>query len=320
VTAALAPLELAWSGPMTTRDGLAIGQVSPTRDGDGIRRLVVVAPAGRDDELAVLVWHRDLGLLARYLMHAAKLDYHQWVLRRDQDGLLRQRSQMHERLERLHELVAAEADADDAALDRVYKELKHFQGDKSGVVDSLIQVRTMRRTVAIAAANMAAIAAVIRPDRPAGTGAPVAGADFVTVDQAIATAVDHDLVDQMEYLDAARQRAEYFADIVERELDRRARDADMAAERRAEAAQHRRWRCCSPPLWYACLAQRVHHTRPAAKTPSSPSQERPQGTGRLIATHPISLRCSGTPAMVGGAETARSPRPHGRHRQPTVAG
>jgi nucleoside phosphorylase len=70
---------------LPTATGLAAWEVSPRgADERSLRRIVVLAPPERDEQLGVCVWdagQASMPYLARYLMHAAKLRYQLRVLR-----------------------------------------------------------------------------------------------------------------------------------------------------------------------------------------------------------------------------------------------
>jgi hypothetical protein len=234
IAAALEPMAVSLSTPVTTRDALAIIQVSPIDTDSPRRDLIVLAAAGHDEQLSRLVWDRELSLLSRYLLHAAKLRYQGRVLRRDRDGLRQRRCRISDRLTDLQDVVAWNADAGSDTLAHAARELTLLQAEADGVVDSLIQARTMRRTVSIAAANMATIAAAIQSDPTKAAQLASARDDFFTSDQATATELDQDLDDEIAYLDAAQQRAQHFADLTDREMRRRAQLRDERQRRRQE--------------------------------------------------------------------------------------
>jgi hypothetical protein len=108
----------------------------------------------------------------------------------------------------------------DDALHRAQDELSLLRTDRHGIIDTSIQTRRMRRTVQIAAANMAAML-------PTSFG-------FAATDQRISAELDQDLDDLGAYLDAAAERATHVAEIAEREVTRRTRLWDGVARRRQE--------------------------------------------------------------------------------------
>jgi hypothetical protein len=88
-------------------------------------------------------------------------------------------------------------------------EVDRLQIDEAGVVDALVQARTMRRTVEIASVNMAGIARAM-----SGSDARVAGpwdgngqGGAFAADQRMAAELEKDLDDEAVYLELTGQRA-----------------------------------------------------------------------------------------------------------------
>jgi hypothetical protein len=220
--AVIRPLDPRWADSTVDLDaGVVAHRLDQARNPGRARVLAVTAPVQRDENLGDRVWAPDLGPVARYLLHAAKLGYQRRILDADREGLRTQLARVNEALDRLQaKLAARPGTLGDDALHQTQDELSLLQTDRSGIIDTSIQARRMRRTVQIAAANMAATL-------PAGTG-------FAATDQRIAAEVAQDLDDLGTYLDAAAERANHIADVAERELTRRSRQQTEAARRRQE--------------------------------------------------------------------------------------
>jgi hypothetical protein len=138
---------------MVTGKGLAAWEFSPGSDVRALRRIVVLAPLGNDTELSAWTWSRGdpaMPPFARYLMHAAKLRYE---LRVWDDGrqtdLLRQRANTNADL--VHALL------DPVRATEIAEALAVLRTDEADVVRVLADVREMRHTVHIAAANMSTV-------------------------------------------------------------------------------------------------------------------------------------------------------------------
>ncbi|RLK59613.1 CATRA conflict system CASPASE/TPR repeat-associated protein [Actinokineospora cianjurensis] len=136
------PTVRGWEGTgVTTRNGFPVWEISPRADERRLRRLVVLTPQDRDRELSAWVWSdgRPVApLLARYLIHAAKLRYQLRVWDRGRiAAALRSR---------VANAVAALGDDARAA------DTGSVEAD---VVSTLTALATMRRTVEIAEDNMA---------------------------------------------------------------------------------------------------------------------------------------------------------------------
>lgn len=219
---ALRPIDPRWADSAVDLDaGVIAHRLDPARDPGPMRLLAVTAPVRRDHDLGDRVWASDLGPVGRYLLHAGKLDYQRRILDGDRDGLRAQLVRVNEALDRLQgELAAGPGGFGDDALHRAQDELSLLRTDRSGIIDTSIQARRMRRTVQITAANMAAML-------PAGSG-------FAAADQRAAAELDQDLDDLSAYLDAAAERANHIAEIAEREVTRRAQLRTEAARRRQE--------------------------------------------------------------------------------------
>jgi hypothetical protein len=217
-------------GPLATRDGIVVVALRSGEPYAG-RPLLIHAPPGHDAQMGALAWAGPDAPLARYLRHAAKLDYHRAVADRDRISLHDQRRDVRDRLHALEPLITTDSVLDADSLDRAHRQLRMLQAGTSGLVDSLIQARTMRRTVAIAEANLRTAANLLQAtpvDPSSGT------ADFISADAATARDLHADLDDHIEYLDAGRQRADYFAEILKQELAVRTEKLGAQAQRREE--------------------------------------------------------------------------------------
>jgi hypothetical protein len=210
---------------VTTLDSLTVWQLTSWTDGP-LRRLVITAPAAQDERLGDWAWGTpQLAPLTLYLLNAAKLHYQVSVLANDRDGLRAQRRRTDDTLRRLRPILTSAGTASGAELHQAQQHLANLQADETGLLDALIAVKTMRRTVQIDAANLAAIAGAAT-----GVAAEAGSPDVFGRDQQTAAALDQDLDDQAAYLGAATERARLFADVADRELSRRAQ-VDAAASR-----------------------------------------------------------------------------------------
>jgi hypothetical protein len=217
------PLDPGWADSAVDLDaGVVAHRLDQASDKTPIRVMAVTAPIQHDTALGDRVWAPELGPMARYLLHAAKLGYQRHILDADRRGLRAQLTRVNDALDRLQaELATGPTALDDDALHRAQDELSLLRTDRSGIIDTSIQARRMRRTVQIAASNMAAVL-------PSGSG-------FAAADQRVAAEMDQDLDDLGTYLDAAAERARHIAEIADREATRRVR-------LRSEAARHRQER------------------------------------------------------------------------------
>ncbi|MEU6553423.1 CATRA conflict system CASPASE/TPR repeat-associated protein [Streptomyces sp. NPDC046915] len=143
----------------TTEDGFAVWEASGD-DEQAARRVVVLAPEEQDAELSAWTWSQgdpDMPPLARYLMHAAKLRY-QARVRGDGEQLKCLVDQVNDLVGRVRS--ALETPTGDV---RALARLRLAEAD---LTLAATDVRTMRRTVEITAANMtAALAEPFRTDR-----------------------------------------------------------------------------------------------------------------------------------------------------------
>lgn len=196
VTDLVPEVDTRWCQGVELGSGVVAWETSPQEDTRAERRLVVLAPAGRDHELGVWTWS-DGGTamppLARYLMHVAKVRYELRVF----DGF-----PAADALCRASEQARARLQADDAG-ERLSARaaLPPIQARISQV---LTAVRAMRRTVEIAGFNAAA---ALR----AAPEAPVDGPTLISDDIALARHFAHRLDDDRAYLENEAAGAEHLA-------------------------------------------------------------------------------------------------------------
>ena len=213
---------------------LVLWQVDAVHCADATQQVVVVGGADADDDLGEAVWNGswrggNLPTLPRYLLDAAKLRYQARVLGRDRDGLRQQRHAAGRTLERLRPVLTGPADASSEQLIAAQNQLAQLQANEAGLIDSLIAARTMRRSVAIAAANMAAV----RAELAHGDADPDAGVNLFDQYQADAELLEQQLDDEALFLQSAAERAQFFAAAADRELTRRS-ERDAETDRRRE--------------------------------------------------------------------------------------
>jgi nucleoside phosphorylase len=189
-------VDMRWCQGVELGSGVVAWEISPPEDTRAERRLVVLAPAGRDHELGVWTWS-DGGAamppLARYLMHVAKLRYELRVFDGfpAADGLCRASEQARARLQ-----------ADDAG-ERLSARAA-LPAIQARISQVLTAVRAMRRTVEIAGFNAAA---ALR----AAPEAPADGATLISDDIALARHFAHRLDDDRAYLENEAAGAEHLA-------------------------------------------------------------------------------------------------------------
>ncbi|MEU6590542.1 CATRA conflict system CASPASE/TPR repeat-associated protein [Streptomyces sp. NPDC046881] len=173
-----------WLRGWTTDNGFAVWEVSPDDEGAG-RRVVVLAAAGQDAQLSAWAWSQgdpDMPPLARYLMHAAKLRYQARVR---SDG-----EQLSRLVDRVDDLAAQTRGVLERPADG-FPALSRLRLAEADLTLAATDVRSMRRTVDIAVANMTASLSEPFP-----------------ADRRLAEALVHQLADDAEYLAAAREKAQ----------------------------------------------------------------------------------------------------------------
>jgi hypothetical protein len=188
-------------GPFAVWEVLADGQRQRDRDGRADRRIVVVAPRASDAQLSAWTWSRgddELTPFPQYLLHAAKARYELrlWAQSRSASELRRETDQAIAPLLRMTTTAAGtghEPDPDQLLAASVT--LVGLQARELGLVDRASRWRDLRRTVAVASANMAA-----------HVGGDQSGGLFAD-DAAMLRWFDRQLEHDLTYLDAAVERA-----------------------------------------------------------------------------------------------------------------
>ena len=181
------------------------------------RRLVVVAPADRDDWLSAWTWSRgtpELAPFATYLLHAAKVRYGLRVWAAAADRALR--SEVEREIGPLLQLTEKVADSgrepDVSALSAASARLVRLQAGELGLVVRTSRLREMRRSVEIAERNMAAY---VGSEEPTGLFAD---------DAALAGWAVRQLDNDATYLEAALDRARSVAPLVDQLVRRGVQD------------------------------------------------------------------------------------------------
>ncbi|TMR07012.1 hypothetical protein ETD83_02410 [Actinomadura soli] len=217
-----------------TSAGWRLWEISPRVDTRAERHLLAVAPAGRKAALSRSIWMVGGPVPApvvRYLLHAAKVRYQLRVWDGGRD-LARIRRRAERTLNDVLPLVTEAADGtrpaadDDARLTAADRRLISLQADEAGLAEALAGLRTMRRSVQIAAANMATWAEV------SGHAAQPYGPFHD--DQGLSAWLVQRLDDDESYLTAARDRVHEVGAIADRLLRRRLHERDEAGRRRHE--------------------------------------------------------------------------------------
>ncbi|XRQ08750.1 CATRA conflict system CASPASE/TPR repeat-associated protein [Actinomadura welshii] len=209
-----------------TPDGWTLWEISPRVDTRAERHFAAVAPAGRKAALRQSVWMVGgpaPAPLVRYLLHAARMRY-QLRVWEDGHGFGRLRERSEETLEYVLPLVTGPADDDRLA--EADRRLTLLQADEAGLAEVLAGLRTMRRNVQVAAANMAAWAGT------AGDAAHPHGPFHD--DRSLADWFDRHLEDDEAYLTVTRDRVHEVGAIADRLLRRRLHEREEAGRRRHE--------------------------------------------------------------------------------------
>ncbi len=190
-----------WQRGVGVAEGFAVWEAS-ARDDDRVeRRIVVVAAAGCDIELSAWTWTRGdqkMAPFAKYLLHAAKLRY-QLRVWGDGQGFRQLRRETDDTVRTLLSTVLTSAQRQrspsQAELLDASVRLVSLQAGELGLVQRASSLREMRRTVDIAASNLAAL-----------TGDTQVKGLFVD-DRALAGWFAQQLDDDATYLEAAQERA-----------------------------------------------------------------------------------------------------------------
>ncbi|OHV40898.1 glycosyl transferase family 1 [Pseudofrankia sp. EUN1h] len=201
---------------VATPQGFAVWEAERDEEARARRRIVVLAPNDRDDELSAWTWSRGDAAItpfARYLMHAAKLRYHLRVWAGG-DPL----RTVRDRTDQLTESVAGLLDeqlAAGGALPR-QDEGRTRTGDLRAqalhLALSMTRVREIRHSVEIAGYNLAQYA----PPADAHGGN---GGGLFADDRDLASWFPQQLDDDLRYADASAERAQSALDAAERVLD-----------------------------------------------------------------------------------------------------
>ncbi|WP_431894518.1 CATRA conflict system CASPASE/TPR repeat-associated protein [Micromonospora haikouensis] len=223
-------------GVAVTSGGFVVWEASGLPDDRRLRRLVVVAPKGTEEQLSEWVWssgRAEPATLTRYLLYAAMARYELRVWSAGQTRSLPH--QVDARLARLLPLLdeAAEEDQPDPAQwDRYARRLGQLVADEAGLLDAVAELSGLRRTVQIATTNMATLV-----PSPAGAHRDGPFAD----DHALTTWFDQQLDDDLTYLRATLARTTSVGVLLDRSV------------RRWEAARRERYTLAQTALVGAVL-------------------------------------------------------------------
>jgi hypothetical protein len=207
---------------------------------------VVVAPRKQEAALDAWAWTRgdgDLPLFGRYLLHAAKIRYELRV-HAGGDALRRLRRQADERVDELLNLLGREdgtgsVPASGEQLTAASARLMAVQAGSAGLVHAVTQLREMRRTVQIAAANMAA---ALGPDASDSQVADANSSGPLADDLGLAAWFSRQLDDDALYLEAARERTLDVATVTASVVQHRIQQRQERLQQRQEAARRRQER------------------------------------------------------------------------------
>ncbi|EIV94947.1 CATRA conflict system CASPASE/TPR repeat-associated protein [Frankia sp. QA3] len=196
-------------------DGFAVWEAERDDDARLRRRLVVVAPHDRDAELSAWTWIRggDAAVtpFARYLMHAAKLRYHLRVwaggepLRGLRAATDRAAAAVVSLMDgRLGTNADTGHDAGSAGLpsaDEAQHQIARLRVETYHLGAAITQVRQLRRTVEIAAANLAGYVPTPAPPEPSGEHAANTHLGLFADDRGLAGWFVQQLDDDLYYAD-----------------------------------------------------------------------------------------------------------------------
>lgn len=202
-------------------DGFVVGEAPGLPDDRWLRRLAVVAPAEAGARLSTWAWsdgRAEPPPLTRYLLHAAVLRYELRVWLAARPRLLPQR--VDARLARLLPLLDAAADEGrprPVRWDEHASQLDRLVADEAELLGEVAELRGLRRTVQIAADNMARLVPVPVPAPvPAGPGPGPAGP--IADDHALAAWLDQQLDDDTTYLEAVLHRTSTVGALLDRSV------------------------------------------------------------------------------------------------------
>jgi hypothetical protein len=231
-----------WRRRSATTQGFSVWEASSQNDARVERRLVVVAPRKQEAVLDAWAWTRgdgDLPSFGRYLLHAAKIRYELRV-HAGGDALRRLRRQADERVDELLNLLGREDEtgnvpASGEQLTAASARLLAVQAGSAGLVHAVTQLREMRRTVEIAAANMAAVLGSDASDSQVAD----ANSGPLAEDLALAAWFSEQLDDDALYLEAARERTLDVATVTTSVVQHRLQQRQESLQQRQEAARRR---------------------------------------------------------------------------------
>ena len=220
-----------WVGDaVVCRDGILVwaGPAEP-----GTTRFAALAPIDGDARLGDLIWANDHGPapLTRYLVHMTKLRDVGRIRDRDDAAVRSLIEKAATRLDHLATLLVPNGVARDSMdLDSAWTDLALLQADHAGLVNTLANVRAMRRTVSICSANATKwrtkVLSAAAPEQELR--------GWLAQDHADAVWLDVQLADHEAYLQAASRRADQLTEMIERELNRQTARAEQQAQERQE--------------------------------------------------------------------------------------
>ncbi|GIJ52270.1 hypothetical protein Val02_91560 [Virgisporangium aliadipatigenens] len=193
--------------------GIRLGELPPSGDGPVAchRRLVAVAPPAEKDTLDRWLWSDDVpGLvpLTRYLLHAAKLRYQQWILVRDLPAVRAATAAARTDCDRL--VGDVQRPMPPERLRATSERLTLAQSRERGLVDSLSRIRIMTGTVRTAERNMRSALDTPTADEP---GSPLDN------DRHIAAWLSDQLGTEEIYLQATNERVSQVLGVVAAAVD-----------------------------------------------------------------------------------------------------
>lgn len=209
-----------------TPGGLALFELSTSDEPRPSRRsLAVIAPTGPagDAELNAWVWQAGLGRLAMYLLNDAKLRHQAYVVRRDRPAIADLRRQALRALTDLQPLITNPTSYTPTQLRAEHTKLNNLQAKSNGLIDALARISIVRRTIAIAADNMAELTrGHVDPHHTA----------FFDAQQRLAQRLDRELDDEHTYLTAARDRLHHYATVAAETLNHHRQQTQQANQHR----------------------------------------------------------------------------------------
>ncbi|MFC8849194.1 MULTISPECIES: CATRA conflict system CASPASE/TPR repeat-associated protein [unclassified Micromonospora] len=204
-------------GAAAVPGGFVVWEAPRLPDDRRLRRIVVVAPEGAGERLSAWVWssgQAEPASLTRYLLYTAMVRYELRVWSAGQTRSLPH--QIDARLARLLPLldaVAEEDRPDPAQWDRYARRLGRLVADEAGLLDAVAQLSGLRRTVQIAATNMATLV-------PSSAGAGAHRDGPFADDHELTTWFDQQLDDDLTYLRATLARTTSIGALLDRSVRR----------------------------------------------------------------------------------------------------